>query len=90
MTTKTRFLCFDCCPGFSGEADIGLIDGKWKSVILYHPMTQGMLRFGASGRIVKATPRMLTNQLRELAEDGLITRTVFAQVPPLIEVPLDL
>ncbi|MBL9063404.1 helix-turn-helix domain-containing protein [Tabrizicola sp.] len=85
---KPRFSRLDCAPGCSVEAAIGLIDGKWKSVILFHLMTQGTLRFGALGRIVKATPRMLTNQLRELEEDGLITRTVFAQVPPRVDYAL--
>lgn len=44
---KPRFSRLDCAPGCSVEAAIGLIDGKWKSVILFHLMTQGTLRFGA-------------------------------------------
>lgn len=84
---KPRFSRLDCAPGCSVEAAIGLIDGKWKSVILFHLMG-GTKRFGELGRHVKATPRMLTNQLRELEEDGLITRKVYAQVPPKVEYSL--
>lgn len=86
---KARHSRFDCSPGCSVEAAIGLIDGKWKSVILFHLMKDGTLRFNAIQRhLCKVTPRMLTNQLRELEEDGLITRKVYAQVPPKVEYSL--
>ncbi|MGV0908458.1 winged helix-turn-helix transcriptional regulator [Martelella sp. FOR1707] len=85
---KARHPRFDCSPGCSVEAAIGLIDGKWKSVILFH-LLSGTLRFNEIRRhIVNVTPRMLTNQLRELEEDGLIVRTVYAQVPPKVEYSL--
>lgn len=85
---KARFSRFDCTPGCSVEAAIGLIDGKWKSVILFHLMP-GTLRFNELRRqIANVTPRMLTNQLRELEEDGLVTRKVYAQVPPKVEYSL--
>lgn len=85
---KARHSRFDCSPGCSVEAAIGLIDGKWKSVILFH-LLSGTLRFNEIRRhIVNVTPRMLTNQLRELEEDGLIVRTVYAQVPPKVEYSL--
>ncbi|WP_337997674.1 helix-turn-helix domain-containing protein [Oleispirillum naphthae] len=85
---KVRFARFDGSPGCPVEAAIGLIDGKWKSVILFH-LLAGTLRFGEIRRhIVKVTPRMLTNQLRELEEDGLIERKVYAQVPPKVEYSL--
>ncbi len=84
---KARFSRFDCSPGCSVEAAIGLIDGKWKSVILFH-LISGTMRFSELSRKVKATPRMLTNQLRELEDDGLITRKVYAQVPPKVEYSL--
>jgi DNA-binding HxlR family transcriptional regulator len=85
---KVRFSRFDCSPGCSVEAAIGLIDGKWKSVILWH-LLRGTLRFNEIRReVAGVTPRMLTNQLRELEQDGLIRREVYAQVPPKVEYSL--
>lgn len=85
---KVRHSRFDCAPGCAVEAAIGLIDGKWKSVILFH-LLERTLRFGELSRILASvTPRMLTNQLRELEEDGLVIRTVYAQVPPKVEYSL--
>lgn len=85
---KARHSRFDCTPGCAVEAAIGLIDGKWKSIILFH-LLRGTLRFNEIRRLVQnCTPRMLTNQLREMEEDGLITRKVYAQVPPKVEYAL--
>jgi len=85
---KIRHARLDCNPGCSVEAAIALIDGKWKSVILYQLMA-GTLRFNEIRKhIVNVTPRMLTNQLRELEQDGLIDRKVYAQVPPKVEYSL--
>lgn len=85
---KARHSRFDCTPGCSVEAAIGLIDGKWKSIILWY-LLSGTLRFNEIRRHMQnCTPRMLTNQLREMEEDGLITRKVYAQVPPKVEYSL--
>lgn len=85
---KVHHSRFDCSPGCAVEAAIGLIDGKWKSVILFHLM-EGTLRFSEIRRHIPAvTQRVLTNQLRELEVDGLITRKVYAQVPPKVEYSL--
>lgn len=85
---KARHSRFDCTPGCSVEAAIGLIDGKWKSIILWH-LLSGTLRFNEIRRHVdNCTPRMLTNQLREMEDDGLIARKVYAQVPPKVEYSL--
>ncbi|OWV83220.1 helix-turn-helix domain-containing protein [Rhizobium sp. R693] len=82
---KARHSRFDCNPGCSVEAAISLIDGKWKCVILFH-LLGGTMRFNEIRRQVGGvTQRMLTNQLRELEEDGLIDRKVYAQVPPKVE-----
>lgn len=67
------------------EAATEVLGGKWKLVILRHLLT-GTKRFGELRRMIpEITPRMLTRQLRELEVDGLVQRTVYAQVPPKVE-----
>ena len=79
---------FDCAPGCPVELTLGLIDGKWKGVILYH-LQDGPLRFGElRRRLPGITQRMLTKQLRALEQDALISREVFAEVPPRVEYAL--
>jgi len=64
---------------------IDVIGGKWKVIILYQ-LRDKTLRFGELKRsIPKITQKMLTQQLRELEADKLITRQVYAQVPPKVE-----
>jgi DNA-binding HxlR family transcriptional regulator len=67
------------------EVTLGLIDGKWKGVVLFH-LGDGTLRFNELRRRVRgATQRVLTRQLREMEADGLVIRTVYAEVPPRVE-----
>ncbi|HLM40718.1 MAG TPA: helix-turn-helix domain-containing protein [Microvirga sp.] len=74
--------------GCSVERALNLIDGKWKIVIL-HKLLRGTLRFNEIRRRIPAvTQRMLTRQLRELEADGLLIRTVYAQVPPRVDYSL--
>ncbi len=70
------------CP--VGET-IGLIGGKYKALILWF-LTERTLRYGElQKKIPAATPKMLTQQLRELEADALIARTVYPVVPPKVE-----
>lgn len=70
------------------SATLHSIGGKYKGLILWHLM-DGVLRFSELRRLVcEATPKMLTQQLRELEGDGLVTRTVYPVVPPKVEYAL--
>ncbi len=73
------------CPT---ELAMEVVGGKWKLVILEH-LEPGTLRFGQLQRTLPGiTARMLTRQLRELEADGLVHRTVHAEVPPKVEYAL--
>lgn len=71
------------------EATLSLIGGKYKCIILYHLEEEGILRFSELRRLIpQATPKMLTQQLRELEADDLVHREVFPVVPPHTEYSL--
>ena len=75
----------DNCPV---EATLDLIGGKYKALILWH-LSEGKLRFSELRKVITtATPKMLTQQLRELESQALIHREVFAVVPPKVEYSL--
>jgi DNA-binding HxlR family transcriptional regulator len=70
------------------EATLKLIGGKYKGLILWHLVDQ-VLRYGELQRLIpQATPKMLTQQLRELEADNLLTRKVYPVVPPKVEYSL--
>ncbi len=70
------------------EAPISLIGGKYKAIILFY-LKDKTLRFNELQKLVpQATPKMLTQQLRELEGDSIISRTVYAVVPPKTEYSL--
>ena len=75
----------DNCPV---EATLDLIGGKYKALILWH-LSDGQLRFSELRKVItSATPKMLTQQLRELEAQSLIHREVFPVVPPKVEYSL--
>ena len=70
------------------ETTLELIGGKYKSLILWH-LSAGKLRFSElRKRVSTATPKMLTQQLRELEAQNLIHREVYPVVPPKVEYSL--
>jgi DNA-binding HxlR family transcriptional regulator len=75
----------DTCPIYMTLAAIG---GRWKPLIIYR-LFQGTKRFSELKRgMVGVTQKMLTQQLRELERSGLVTRKVYAEVPPRVEYSL--
>ena len=75
----------DTCPV---SATLELIGGKYKALILWH-LSEKKLRFSElKNRVLGATPKMLTQQLRELETHNLIHREVFAVIPPKVEYSL--
>jgi DNA-binding HxlR family transcriptional regulator len=69
-------------------ATIAMISDKWKVLILCK-LRKGKLRFNELKRALQGvTQRVLTHQLRELEADGLIKRTIYAEVPPRVEYEL--
>ncbi len=70
------------------ETAMEVLGGRWKLAILKQ-LLGGTLRFGELRRALpRITQRMLTRQLREMEADGLLTRTVYREVPPRVEYAL--
>ena len=70
------------------ETTLMLIGDKWKVLIL-RDLMQGTKRFGELKKSVgNVSQKVLTAQLRAMEENGLLTRTVYAQVPPKVEYTL--
>jgi DNA-binding HxlR family transcriptional regulator len=70
------------------ETTLEVIGGRWKVLIL-RELFSGVKRFGQLHRALQGiTQKMLTQQLREMEEDGIIHREVYLQVPPKVEYSL--
>lgn len=74
--------------GCDVEATLSVIGGRWKPILVCH-LLDGRKRFGELRRLTpNATERMITLQLRELEADGIVSRHVYAEVPPRVEYEL--
>ena len=83
MAATTREL--PACPV---EATLTLISSKWK-VLIVRDLLAGTKRFGELQRSVgNVSQKVLTAQLREMEEDGLVDRKVYPEVPPRVEYSL--
>jgi len=68
------------------EHAIEMLEGRWKLLILFHLFGGRTLRFSDLERAIPGvTQKMLSQQLRQLERDGILTRTVQPEVPPRVE-----
>ena len=80
---KPRTVAYAC----GIEAALDVVGGRWKVLILWE--LDEPHRFGELRRIVKGiSEKMLIQQLRELAADGVVRRKQFPEVPPRVEYSL--
>lgn len=77
---------YDCAEGCPVESTLQLIAGKWKSVILYRLFQEKVGRYSDFERwLPTISDRMLARQLAELVADGVLTKKIYAQIPPKTE-----
>lgn len=79
LKRKDKFQC-------SIEYTLSFMGGKWKPIILWHLGVDGVHRYGElKKRMPGINHKMLTQQLKELLDDGLIIRKEYPQIPPKVE-----
>lgn len=70
------------------KVTLNVMGGKWKPLILYL-LQKETLRFSELQKMIDGiTQKMLTQQLRELEADGIISRKIYPQIPPKVEYSL--
>ena len=85
LTESTAKQDLPACPV---ETTLTLISDKWKVLIL-RDLMNGTLRFGELKKSIgHVTQKVLTAQLRQMEASGLLTRKVYAEVPPRVEYSL--
>ena len=85
MAKSTRIGPYIC--GIDAALDV--VSGKWKGLILWELEAHGIRRFAELRRgLPGVSEKMLTQHLREMEEDGLVHRVVYAEVPPRVEYSL--
>jgi DNA-binding HxlR family transcriptional regulator len=68
------------------EQVLRLLEGRWKLIILFHLFDGKVQRYSDFEKLIPAiSQKMLAQQLRQLEADGIVSRTVYPQVPPKVE-----
>lgn len=71
------------------EYTLSIIGGKWKPLIIWHLVNNGILRYGQFKKNINGiTHKMLSQQLKELESDGIIKRDEYPEIPPKVEYSL--
>ena len=85
MSSQRKANEWPACPV---ETTLSLISDRWK-VLIIRDLLDGTKRFGELKKSIGSiSQKVLTANLRAMEEDGLITRTVYAEVPPRVEYTL--
>ena len=70
---------YPCCASLT----MGVIGGKWKTVILYHLINKPLRYSELRKMMPTVTERTLSLQLKTLEEDSIVSRTVYTKKPPM-------
>ena len=79
------------CSSYVNEVEVAfeILSGKWVPLIVWTLSMEGTKRFGELRKIMpSATQKMLTQQLRALETRGIVSRKIYAEVPPVVEYSL--
>ncbi len=75
---------FGICPFVTSQK---ILQGKW-AILVLHELSQGTRRFNELERELGITHATLSSQLKSLEREGIVNRTVYAEVPPRVEYSL--
>lgn len=82
---KDAAFCTSSCPM---TRTMSVLSGKWKLILIDH-LGQRHVRFGQlAQRVPLISRKVLTEQLKELEDDGIVRREAFAELPPRVEYSL--
>jgi DNA-binding HxlR family transcriptional regulator len=77
------------CSSEQLEKALSILDGRWKTLIIFHLFSGATMRFSDLRRAIPAvSQKMLIQQLRDLEKNGVVTRKVYPEVPPKVEYSL--
>ncbi|MDY9925646.1 helix-turn-helix domain-containing protein [Methanosarcina sp.] len=85
MASEAKNSKYYHCPV---ETTLDVIGGKWKPLILWQLRSEKLRFSGLQQSMQGISPKMLTKQLRELEEAGLVFRESFPEIPPRVEYSL--